>query len=647
MSGFDMNSVHERLRECVDTEAKRDVYREELFDWTDGYTENLASRSAAGDDADAAIARNAIVKLWVAFANMEFEEMKLENVLAIYKEAAADPIAGTQSSLYRYYIEFLNDREEGEVAEYPFQHAFFYGLCKAELDTQWLWGAYLEIHNKQHTSPKTMQELFSEATAAMEEDEIFEGMQLEKPTGISTTVKQEPDDRDVQEEGDAGEEQEDQQEEVHAAEKEGKQGAFSKIKQEPDSEDYKPNAAVVVALLNLDDIDGLTPELLVKGYHQAPPMLFEPLATGETMRALPPLSPQDNRLLEDYLGVSLKDTSSLQKCTWLFDIVEGLWVAQALKERSYAQYFSTLKELHATERIRAKERAHTTGGTTSMADLAKHSKKLEDRLAVQREVLAAVVNKSLLALIGEQHRLLSQLSFPLFSTALWEKVESHVINRKLGAPPALLDQSVRDVMIRQQQLLGAVLSRSGRLDAHATAAHIVVSRDLRQKNTRFSDRTPDKQYMSVQPAPQLHIPPSASAVTAPAPPMLTVPVAPIKTEKVPAQAPVLAPATATAPATAPAAAPATEPEAQTSRKRKVPAPAPAPTPAPTPAPAPAPAPTPAPAPAPAAKVPAAKKLKADDSNRVSTTKQLDLDASELLAAVKPAATRMRASCWRR
>ena len=516
---FDLARIDARLNnEGHGLEEKRDIFKEELFDWTDNYMENLSSDPTSQN---ATHTREQITKLWAAFAQMEADASDVSQALAVYAEAAADPLAGAELHLYRLYSSFLENRTD--LQGLPFQNSFWFGL-QGHLSvqaTQELWALYLSNHNKIHGTALTMTDLYIQSRAAIIQDPLFENVQLVSPSTLDQNVRikvehEESDNNHLKLDENAlcaGQDLLDAVPRVH-------------IKAEPgqDSEshgsaalahaDVKGSVAVVLASLALDNLDGLTPEQIVKLYHQTPPMLMETLSSEDTIRAIPPLRPEDKRALETYLGVTLSNPQWAQRCAWVLDIIEGLWITQALQERTYALCFENLKEMHAVERIRSKERAQVSGATTSITALSQHSKKLESKLAVQRELLAAIANKNLLVLLGEQYSVLSQIGFPCFSVDFWDQLHAHVTNHKIGSPVSPLEGALKDALSRQQQLLGTLLLKSGRLAVHATATiarPYVPSASAAPKSTRFSDSR-DSVVPSValsRAPPVLTVPPSA------------------------------------------------------------------------------------------------------------------------------------------
>ena len=103
---------------------------------------------------------------------------------------------------------------------------------------------------------------------------------------------------------------------------------------------------------DLDSVVGMTPEQLTRMYQHRPPMLFSAPSVEPTVFGLSTLSTDETTELEVFLGVSLTDIrygERQNKVDAYLDLVEGLWTAQALKERHFDSWFTDLKKLHEKE----------------------------------------------------------------------------------------------------------------------------------------------------------------------------------------------------------------------------------------------------------------------------------------------------------
>jgi hypothetical protein len=103
---------------------------------------------------------------------------------------------------------------------------------------------------------------------------------------------------------------------------------------------------------DLDSVTGMTPEQLIRIYRHRPPMLFSAPFKEPTVSGLSSLSPEEVLELEKFLGVSLSSIQYGERQTpadAYLDLVEGLWTAQALKERHFDSWFTDLKRLHEKE----------------------------------------------------------------------------------------------------------------------------------------------------------------------------------------------------------------------------------------------------------------------------------------------------------
>ena len=103
---------------------------------------------------------------------------------------------------------------------------------------------------------------------------------------------------------------------------------------------------------DLDSVAGLTPEQLTRMYRHRPPMLFSAPNKEPTLFGLSSLSSADTSELEAFLGVTLSSIRYGERQLGVdiyLDLVEGLWTAQALKERHFDSWFTDLKKLHEKE----------------------------------------------------------------------------------------------------------------------------------------------------------------------------------------------------------------------------------------------------------------------------------------------------------
>jgi hypothetical protein len=103
---------------------------------------------------------------------------------------------------------------------------------------------------------------------------------------------------------------------------------------------------------DLDSVIGMTPEQLIRIYRHRPPMLFSAPFKEPTVSGLSSLSPEEILELEKFLGVSLSSIQYGERQTpadAYLDLIEGLWTAQALKERHFDSWFTDLKRLHEKE----------------------------------------------------------------------------------------------------------------------------------------------------------------------------------------------------------------------------------------------------------------------------------------------------------
>lgn len=204
---------------------------------------------------------------------------------------------------------------------------------------------------------------------------------------------------------------------------------------------------------DLDAVTGLTPEQVILLHAQRPQMIFsapsrEPMSLG--LRTLRLLSPDDTAAVQNYFkctmqelitcclaggnskssdkngeeGITGANTTSILEKT--LDILESLWYAQALKERHFDAWMSDLRQLHANEE---REITLTAEGT--------ENKLFRNRCVVQRELLNAVINKTLTALLLEQQQVLADAGLPMFTKDFVTNLENDQRTRQNSLPGAV------------------------------------------------------------------------------------------------------------------------------------------------------------------------------------------------------------------
>ena len=88
------------------SESRR-IYTEELFDWSDYYTEQL-SKTPDSEEARHALSR--IVQLRIAYCTMEINLKQFKKATTIYDDSLKDPVVNRLADIYLDYVEYCTSR---------------------------------------------------------------------------------------------------------------------------------------------------------------------------------------------------------------------------------------------------------------------------------------------------------------------------------------------------------------------------------------------------------------------------------------------------------------------------------------------------------------------------------------------------------
>ena len=397
---FDLASVLGRVAsaETEGADGKREVYMETLFDWGDGYMENLSGK---GDSEASLHARKQISDLWIHYANMEIGMGEHDNVRQVFQDAmddaAASLVAATYIAAASYYLS--RKKEAGDVSE------------AAKI--------YQKALSKQGMPPEEIGKLH-----AAQNDIVGSGVKMEVSDDDLFTPTGGGDYDSMQARATAD----------HFLAEMMKIHESNKV----ESED------------NEESIDGLTPEMLVKNYFRRPPFVFDTDILVTNSNKARSLDPADTDLLERYLGVPLSsdDVEFSSKCEGVLDLLEGLWIMQALKERQYSKWFEDLNQLQVKE-LKMKEASLGSVDDRTRA---------RSRAAVQKEVLSAIVNKSAWALVQDHHRTLIRVGFPGFGVAILDDIGAYLSGElSAGGAKATMSEGLELSVRRQRALVEAIL----------------------------------------------------------------------------------------------------------------------------------------------------------------------------------------------
>jgi hypothetical protein len=368
----------------------RQIYLEEILDWTDNYTENLLSNSSSQESKDAL---SSIVKLWIAFCTMEITLRQFKRAVKLFEDAISDPIASRSANTYLAYVDYCSTRGKFANAQKVYIKGLSSELGQEEADK--LWVSFLSFIQSQGSPDLNLEQLYEAVKSEAAEGTILSSF----TTGLSSVVKEEkvsevePIVKVKQEKLTDAESKADEEntismeivdEVVIAVKVEDVFGTGEEIISEESVDkdkmdviieetqeicevteknvlDNKTNPVAAVSKVNVapggvgDDLDsvvGLTPDQLIRMYRHRPPMLFSAPAKEPTVLELSSLSTEEVLELESFLGVSLSTIKYGERqgpADAYLNLVEGLWTAQALKERHFDSWFTDLKKLHEKE----------------------------------------------------------------------------------------------------------------------------------------------------------------------------------------------------------------------------------------------------------------------------------------------------------
>ena len=401
----------------------RQIYLEEIMDWTDNYTENNLSLSSSVEAKDAL---SNIVKLWIAYCTMEISLRQFKQAVKIFEDAISDPVASRSALIYLAYVDYCKTRGKLANAQKVYIKGLSSSLAQDEADK--LWESFLPFIRSQGSPSLSMSQLYEavrneagidsltpprietteqvagtctsetstdsvletpidsiknsnnsntsqnlvdiDASSLMtiEESYVDAECKIEEVNNGSSSIidssSSDPVDRTemviVKDEKIDSMSVEDKilekEMDSHLIKREG-----STTVDIPNDTDNSSSSATAVTdtFVNpggvgddLDSVIGMTPEQLTRMYRLRPPMLFSAPNKEPTVFGTSSLSPTDIEELEAFLGVpltSIRYGDRQDKADAYLDLVEGLWTAQALKERHFDSWFTDLKRIHEKE----------------------------------------------------------------------------------------------------------------------------------------------------------------------------------------------------------------------------------------------------------------------------------------------------------
>lgn len=112
----------------------RNVFVQEVFDWSDYYTENCSSSAVSEESITL---KYKLIQLWQAYASFEANLKQFKKAVEVYEKAIQDPIVGQSAMMYRLFGEYYVARGKAGNAQKTYITGLTAGLAKEE--TNWLW----------------------------------------------------------------------------------------------------------------------------------------------------------------------------------------------------------------------------------------------------------------------------------------------------------------------------------------------------------------------------------------------------------------------------------------------------------------------------------------------------------------------------
>lgn len=158
----------------------RDIYLQEIFDWSDYFTETHGSDSngsAAGEF------KELLIRLWHSYANFEAGNKQFKKAVDVYRKAVTDPIVGVTAHMFEVFAEYYLGKEKPALA----QKVLIEGLCK-ELPTEEnkkLWHYFLVLMRSiSNMQDLTLEKLYEEVVTSG----IEKNQKLSYPPGCDDRV---------------------------------------------------------------------------------------------------------------------------------------------------------------------------------------------------------------------------------------------------------------------------------------------------------------------------------------------------------------------------------------------------------------------------------------------------------------------------
>lgn len=355
------------------------VFAEEIFDWTDNYTEILQSQ----DTPEAKRALDAIGSLWIEYATMEQNLRQWKKVVKVYDDALNDPVASKASRVYLAYAEFCKFRGKISSAQKIYIKGLTAGLLEEQADR--IWQDFLQTMRENGSPELSAEQLFAAVSSQVDSGS------LTKPslTLLAGLQKNSSDDFLLEEPASKRFKTEEAQSDTGLTESNFISPAtrLSELLEKGIAE-TKPELGIrLPALTDLHEVSGLTVVDILTLHTSRPTMLFRSL-NPENLKVIlsfhiltSTFSKLRFHLLLDsvtFTKISLGSWSSILICPFrcfvklnvmtqvrfflcllnifleskisrVLDIIEALWINQGLNERYFDQWFSSVIQAQMKE----------------------------------------------------------------------------------------------------------------------------------------------------------------------------------------------------------------------------------------------------------------------------------------------------------
>ena len=501
---FNINNVIRKIASNSNIDDKRRIYLEEIMDWTDNYTENYMCNEDLVNESK--MAKSAIENLWVNYCNMEVSLQQYKKVAQIYDNALQDPIAKTIGGIYKSYAEFNKGRNKVGKAQKVYIQGLCAGLSQVDIDS--LWFDLLQLLKSQDSQSQdlTMQTLYDAVRQEISSSNVdgHDINNLIAPSELST----ESNDSIVNNiEIGLTLSQTQNLESNH----------FPNLSLLDEITTLSTNEDIKAITLNgnsfaetyLDDLKGMTPEILRRIHHKRPPMLFVAPDKEPMIKGIKALKIGEINMLETYLGHAIHDLSTdnddgiSNRYHKVINVIEGLWIQQALKERHFDSWFADLKKIQAGEE---KDIRYFYAGVNVNAmqqnernNIQTDIKKLQMRFHVQIELLHAIVNRNMYLLLLSQLKILGEFNFPSFNVDIINSLESCTNKSLYSKKSNEFDEAIYIAIANLQRFVCTLLSKRIKIytsantnnGVNAVDYYSIEAKSTRRKKKRIDDTTID------------------------------------------------------------------------------------------------------------------------------------------------------------